>query len=75
MSRNTHSICSKINLSVHDLTSTSVSWIKRRVKRLVTPGDWKCAMVRELLMCRDGDADCGLNEHEINFLLYDLCVN
>ena len=52
-----------------------MSWIKRKVKNLVTPTDWKCEMIKELLFCRDGEAECGLDTNEINFLLYELCVN
>ena len=73
--RNVYSICHKINLTIQDLEFKSQSWLKNKVKSLITVDDWKCGMIRELLMCRDGEADCGLDDYELKFILQELCVN
>ena len=75
MCKNTYTICKTLNISVHDLKYKSPIWLKKKVKSLVPSSDWRCDMVRELLSCRDGEADCGLDSHEISYLLNDLCVN
>ena len=75
MCRNMHHIARVLNTTLENLLNLSEAALKNRCKGLgVTEIGWREGMVMELLRCRDGTVDAGLNSEEINDILTQLCI-
>ena len=73
MSKNIFCIINRIGMNINDLWLKSEYGIKRICKPTVAE-NWRCKMIKELLLCRDRMLNCDLSDEEINDLLTHLCI-
>ena len=73
MSKNIFCITNRIGINVNDIVLKSENWIKRKCKPNVVE-NWRCKMIKELLLCRDRVLNCDLSDTDINEILTYLCT-
>ena len=66
-------IANNLNLTLDSLFSLN----KLRLKKLLSNNefDWKINIIKELLLCKEGQMYSNLNKNEINILLNEICTN
>ena len=73
LSRNMYIVLQFLNITYEDLRNRSETWLKRACK--AEPAmDWRAALLRELMQCRDGIMLCPLQPEEINDIINHLCI-
>ena len=73
MSKNIFCIANRIGMNLNDILLKSEHWIKRICKPNVVE-NWRCKMIKELLLCRDHELNCDLSDADINEFLTYLCT-
>ena len=73
MGRNVNIITRRMNIQLEDVLGRSIGWLKRNCKKQREPG-WRDALLRELMMCRDGLLQCPLTEEELRNLVDWICI-
>ena len=49
---------------------------KNKVKKLMKINtDWRARMIKEILLCKEGQLNLNLDEWELNILFENLCTN
>ena len=73
MSRNVFNIANRIETNVNEILNRPLNWVKNRCKPKLDC-DWRINLIKELLMCRDGNLECNLSMIEIVDLLNEICT-
>ena len=73
MYKNLTNVASILNLTLDNLLSLN----KIKLKKLLSGNefDWRAGIIKELLLCKEGQMFSNLNRNEIDILLNDICVN
>ena len=72
-SRNVNTICHTHNLNIDFFMNNSSGVIIKKIKSSSRYNDWRCNMIRELLLCRDGKMTCDLIDSEVEEILHYVC--
>ena len=73
-SRNVNKICHKNGLNIEQFLNLSASKIVKKIKNANIFQDWRCKLIQELLIIRDGKMTCQLDKNELNELLQYVCT-
>ena len=75
MCRNLNLILSKYDLTMSKFLETPANTINKRIKQIQNVNDWRNSVIKELMLCREGQLHCGLSPEEISCILRDVCVS